>query len=391
MSGLFDNQPITISTSMAVPAVLTNQAERNKAESKLAALSASDRAHVMQLKNSLVPTDFSSINKFADSVAGQGGQIVDSMLKQVQADKLSGVSGGINSILMQAKNINSNDLRNAKSGWLTRVFPFIFTTKEKVLARFASAATQIERTSTEIRKSMDQTEVDIRTMEQMGQNCVKQYNQYEAMIAAGELQLFDLRDDVARESAELGQLPPEQVDPLRTQQLQKKVDFCDTLDKKISNLRQIQQVVYIQIPQLGLMIKNNVDIANEFRTILDQTIPLWKTLFAQEIMLDTQAKNVQIIQGAKDFTNDQLVRISENLKNTTLAIGKQNARGMIDPETIKTVQDNFCQTLTGTLEQYRIARENRQKLAQDIDQMRIDFKQNLQNASSGTASLTYTK
>jgi uncharacterized protein YaaN involved in tellurite resistance len=75
-------------------------------------------------------------------------------------------------------------------------------------------------------------------------------------------------------------------------------------------------------------------------------------------------------------------------QDTTLAIGKQNARGMIDAETIKTVQDNFCQTLTGTLENYRIAHEKREQLSADIDRMRIEFKQNLQSATSGNA-ITY--
>lgn len=389
MAGLFDDQPITtVPTTSSVVVVATKSEDRAKAEAALAKLSPQDRAHVMSLKNSLVPSDFGSISKFAMTVANQGGGVVDGMLKQVQADKLSGVSGGINNILMQAKNINSSDLRNTRSGWLPRVFPFIFTTKERVIARFASAATQIERTSIEIRKSMDQCESDIKTMEQMGQNSVKEYNQYDAMIAAGELQMFDLRDEIARENAELAQLPQDQIDPLRTQALQKKVDFCDTLDKQIANQRSLQQIAYLRIPQLGLMIKNNVDIANEFRTILDQTIPLWKTQFAMEIMLDTQKKNVQTIQTAKDFTNEQLVRISQNLKDTTLAIGKQNARGMIDAETIKTVQDNFCQTLTGTLENYRIAHEKREQLSADIDRMRIEFKQNLQSATSGNA-ITY--
>lgn len=384
MAGLFDTS-IGAKITGSVPVVATNTDERAKAEAKLAALVGQDRSHVMALKNSLVPTDFGSINKFAMAVSGSSGQVVDAMLKQVQADKLSGVSGGINNILMQAKQINANDLRNTRAtGFLTRMFPFIFTTKEKVLARFASAATQIERTSQEIQKSMVQCEQDIKTMEQMGQNCVKQYNQYEAMIAAGHLQILDLRDEIAAEQAEYAALPPDQVDPLKTQALQTKINFVDTLDKKISNLEQIQQVVYIQIPQLGLMIKNNVDISNEFRTILDQTIPLWKTLFAQEIMLDAQKKNVETIKVAKDFTNAQLVAISENLKTTTLEIGKQNARGMIDPETIKTVQDNFVQTLTGTLEQYRVASENRKKLSGEIEQMRIEFKQNLQNAGTGS-------
>ena len=390
MANLFDTPPTALAGNLMTPDQSAVSALRAKANAKLSELSDTDRQQVMAIKNAIVPGDFNSINKFATSVTSYGGQVVDSLLQQVQADKLEGVQKGVNNLLMQVKQVNADDLRSAKkAGFLAKIFPFIFTSKEKIMAKFATASTQIQRTADEIVKNLNQAESDIKTMQMMGENCVKMYNQYEALIAGGELQLCDIRDEIARDQAQLAQSSDN--DPMETQNVQAKISFADTLDKKIATMRQLQQVVYIQIPQLGIMIKNNVDISNEFRTIIDQTIPLWKNLFAQEMMLESQRNNVAIITAAKDMTNDQLRRISENLKTTSLEIASQNSRGMIDADTIKVVQDNFIATLNGVTEQYRIGTDARAKAAGEIENMRLEFKKQIQAANSGNNQLTYTR
>lgn len=383
---MFDNAaPVSAAPVMnSMPVAVADNEEKIKLETKLATLSPTDRNQLMAMKATLNPGDFGSISKYASQVNGVGDQVVNAVLQTVRADKLANVSGDINKILMTAKGINADSLRNAPDssgvvGFLSKMFPFIWKTKEQILARFNTMAGQIDRTAKEINGAMVQCHSDIKTMEQMGRNCVQQYNMFEAMIVAGKLRHMELADEVVAEQEAYKNMPPDQVDPLKYQELQKKINYVDTLGKKISNMEQAQQVIYIQIPQLQLMVKNSTDNANEFQTILDTTIPIWKTSFTQAIMIDKQQKDAAMIKDVKDFTNDLLKKNATNLKTASIDIAKQGARGIVDVDTLQHMQSEFIQTIQSCMDTYHNSAQQRKELSGKIETMRIEFKNSLEN------------
>lgn len=380
--GLFDTVPtVTVSPQNMVPVDVSTNDEREKLKRKLATLSPQDRTQVETMKNSLVVTDFDSITKFASQVNGSTGAIVDGILKTVGSTQLDNIGGGINTILMDAKKINGSTLGGAgASNAFTRlpIISMFFNTKEKILAQFSSLATQIDKTGGEIKKSMILMQTSVKTMEDMGKNCVKQYNQLEAMIAAAQLRLMDLRDEVAVEQEAFKVMPQDQVDPLQYQALQKKINYVDTLGKKIANMETTQQVIYIQIPQLELMIKNSIDATNEFQSILDTTIPVWKTSFTQAIIIDQQQKAADLIKSTKDFTNNMLKQNATNLKTATIQLTQQGSRPLVDIDTIIFIQNEFLLTIEGCKQSYEQAATQRKELSKGIENARLEFKKKLQ-------------
>ena len=384
MSSIFDSVPVTTQQNLMPTVIPVTSEEKTKLQNKLALFSPQDRTQLMAMKDSLVVTDVGSITKYASNVSEMTNQLTDNILKSVNASCLDDVMGTkINSILADAKRINGNSLRNVRTpgGIFMKIFPFLYQTKEKVLAQFSTMATQIQKTADEIKKSMVQASGDIKTMEQLGKTCVQQYNMLDAMVVAGHIREQELREEVATEKAEFEATPKDELDPLKFQDLQKKINFVDTLGKKISNLEQVQQVIYIQIPQLETMIKNSVDSVNEFQTILDTTIPVWKTSFTQAIIIDSQQRNAELTKAAKDFTNEQLKKNATNLKIASIEIAKQGARGIVDPETIQHMQDELVAQITGCMDIYKTAATQRKELSTKIETMRIEFKQSLQGTN----------
>jgi uncharacterized protein YaaN involved in tellurite resistance len=140
----------------------------------------------------------------------------------------------------------------------------------------------------------------------------------------------------------------------------------------------MQQVAYLQIPQLALMVKNCVDNRNEFQQILDMTIPMWKQQFAMALQQDQQTRASNLIKSSKDFTNDMLRKSADSLKATSLQIAENGARGLIDRSTLEHVQNNLIQTIQGTLAIHNKAKEERTQIAQSIKTLRVDFKNSLQ-------------
>lgn len=345
-------------------------------------LSDSDKQQVASLQNSIVIGDFNSISSFANDASKMTNNIVEGVLKVANSTALDTVGGNVNNLIFSAKKIDASSLVNASNGnWLTRLIPWISTTKERVVAQFSSLGTQIEKYSAEIESSLKTTQDSIKQMEVMGQTAVQQYNLLDVTILAGKVKLDDMREAFHQRQAEFKALPQDQVDPLKIQELQKEEQFIDTFGKKISGLEQMQQVVYLQIPQLTMMIKNAMDISIEFKQITDLTIPLWKGQFAQALYQDHQKKAADLIEENKNFTRDLLIKNSENLKVTTLKLAEQGARGLVDIDTLKKCQNDLISTVEGVMAIHNKARTDRQAVSGEIQKMKLEFKDKMQNAA----------
>ena len=354
---------------------------RRKLTEKMESLSESDKRQLEQIKKSIQPGNFASVQDYAKSTINITNQVVDNVLKAANSGALDSIGGDINNILMTAKKIDASQLVSASksNNVLTRFFPFFFRTKERIVAQFTSLGDQIGKYAEEITKSLKVSEKSVQTLEEMKVACIKQYQQLEYLILAGRARAEELREEYDSDKAKMSAIPQDEIDALQLQELQRKEQFIDTLDKKVSNLEQAQQVVYLQIPQLTIMIKNGVDTRTEFQQIIDMTIPLWKQQFTQALIQEQQKRSSDLVKATKDFTNNMLMKSADDLKVTTLQIAEQGSRGLIDRNTLEHVQTQLIDTFNGVADIHRKTKEERLQVTQAISQLRVDFKNSLQN------------
>lgn len=389
MSNLFDPVPVNTATA-DVPAqpnamvhVTASDPNAVKLTSKIASMTPQERSLFENTKRNIVAGDFGSISTYAQGTNSIAGGVVDSILKAAGSSDLDNIGGGVNKILITAKKIDAKQLTQAgPTNWFKRMLPWIFVTKELLAAKFNSLGKQIDGYAKEIEANLKTSQDSIGIMETMGQECLQKYKFLEVSIMAGYARVHELTDEYEAEKAKLAAMRPEDIDPLQTQALQAKHQFIDTLEKQVSAQEQHQQVLYLQMPQLGMMIKNAVDSCTEFRQIIDLTIPLWKNQFAQALILEQQKKANEIIKDNKDFTNAMLKANADNLKTSTLQIREQAARGLIDRETLEYVQSQFIQTVEGAVSIHTKAKESRAQLSQSIDKMRLEFKSSMTKATA---------
>lgn len=354
---------------------------RRKLTEKMESLSESDKRQLEQIKKSIQPGNFASVQDYAKSTINITNQVIDNVLKAANSGALDSIGGDINNILMTAKKIDASQLVSASksNNVLTRFFPFFFRTKERIVAQFTSLGDQIGKYAEEITKSLKVSEKSVQTLEEMKIACIKQYQQLEYLILAGRARAEELREEYESDKAKMTAIPQDEIDALQLQELQRKEQFIDTLDKKVSNLEQAQQVVYLQIPQLTIMIKNGVDTRTEFQQIIDMTIPLWKQQFTQALIQEQQKRSSDLVKATKDFTNNMLMKSADDLKVTTLQIAEQGSRGLIDRNTLEHVQTQLIDTFNGVADIHRKTKEERLQVTQAISQLRVDFKNSLQN------------
>lgn len=375
---LFETTPVVATASTTAVAAAPGSA-REKYQMTLASLSESDKRQLEAAKKGLQPGNVTSIQEYGKSTINMTNGVVDQVLKTASSTSLDDIGGNINDILLTAKKIDAGELVAAskRSGNpLVRLLPWFFETKEKVVARFNSLGEQIGKTADEIKKALDSSTATIKTLEDMSSNCVQQYQQMDVLIIAARAQAEELREQYTISKEALARDP--NADAIQLQQLNEDENFIDSLEKKISNMEQMQQVIYLNIPQLAMMRKNAIDTRSEFQQIIDMTIPLWKNQFTQALLQDQQTRSSELIKSTKDFTNNMLMKSADELKATSLRIAEQQARGLIDRKSLEHVQKQLIDTVNGTLEIHRKAKEERLQVSQSIQQLRLDFKNSLQ-------------
>ena len=379
-ASVFETNLPAIPVAGVLTPVAADTSARAKLQEKMMTLCDSDKRQIEQLKRGINSDNFGSIQEFAKSTINITNSVVDNVLKAAKSSSMDDIGGGINNILMTAKKIDASQLVSASnSNTLTRFLPWFFRSKERIVAQFSSLGEQIEKYSKEISDSLKASDTSIKTLEDMRVTCLKQYHQLDVVILTGRARAEELREEYEAEKIELNASDEnDSVDALRIQELSKKEQFIDTLEKKVSNLEQMQQVVYLQIPQLSIMVKNAVDTRNEFQQIIDMTIPLWKGQFTQALLQEQQKRSSDLVKVTKDFTNNMLKKTAEDLKMTSIQIAEQGSRGLIDKSTLEHVQSNLIATVQGVIAVHNKAKDERLQISQSITQLKVDFKNSLQ-------------
>ena len=372
-SPLFDEPQAVVTTT------LVSDTQRKLAEATRG-LSEAERQKIESLQKSLVPTDIGSISRYSQAADGTASKVVDDLLKLASSSSLDNIGGGINNILMAAKRIDAGKLGKASPGnWITRHIPWLFETKERLISHFKSVGDQIEAYTKTVRSDLDAVKTSIARCETMERECKAKFRSLEVSILAGAARCEELRAAVDAESERIKSLPQDQVDPMELQDLQKARQFVDTLERTVANQRQYQQVIFMQIPQFASLAATGVRTYEEFETIINSTIPLWKQQFALALETEQQKCFNKTITSAKDFTRDMMKANADNLRMATVDLAQQSARGFVEIETLDYVQDQLIQTITSVVAINAKARTDRAKVETSITGMREKFKLALSN------------
>ena len=343
---------------------------------KLAKYQPNEIQQINSMKGALVSRDMNAIAQFGSSAGDVVNRLADTVLDNTKATALDDVGIKVNAIMLKARELDVGQLGKVNNpGFLAKILPWMRVTKEKFMVNYESIKTQIDKYVAEIQSSSQGMQQSVRILEGMGQNCVTYFNQLEYLVAAGQSQLIELYEEIDNKKVQFSLTSsPDQMEYQAFQQLQ---NYADTLDKKISDLERIQQVVYMQIPQIQLMIKNSVDIQNQFQNIISATIPIWKQQFTLALALDQQKRATELIKSTNDYTNEMLKKNADLLRATSVAVATEGQRGVVDVDTLQHVHAQTIGAIDDVMALYKKGREDRQNISQSIGKMREDFKKSL--------------
>ncbi|WP_404403304.1 toxic anion resistance protein [Jeotgalibacillus malaysiensis] len=337
-------------------------------------LSEEDRKQAETLSRQIDPADHQSILQYGTAAQSKLSNFSHAMLDHVQRKDVGPIGDILKELMNRLEQIDPDELSDQKKNVISKLFSRVNRSVNEILSKYQKVGAQVDRISVRLDHSKKSLLDDIQMLDQLYNENKEYFQALNIYIAAAELKREDLELNVIpalRTKAE------KSSDQMAYQEVNDMMQFLDRLDKRIHDLQLSRQITIQSAPQIRLIQNINQALAEKIQASILTAIPLWKNQIAIALTLFRQQRAVEAQKQVTKTTNELLLKNSEMLKTNSIETAKENERGIVDIETLKTTQSNLVSTLEETL---RIQEEGRQKRRQaegEIQAMEAELKQQL--------------
>ncbi|MBM7580196.1 toxic anion resistance protein [Jeotgalibacillus terrae] len=333
-----------------------------------------DRRQAEQLSKQIDPADHQSILQYGTAAQSKLSNFSHAMLDHVQRKDVGPIGDILKELMNRLEQIDPDELSDQKKNVISKLFSRVNRSVNEILSKYQKVGAQVDRISVKLDHSKKSLLDDIHMLDQLYNENKEYFQALNIYIAAAELKREDLENNVIpalRDKAE------KSSDQMAYQEVNDMMQFLDRLDKRIHDLQLSRQITIQSAPQIRMIQNINQALAEKIQASILTAIPLWKNQIAIALTLFRQQRAVEAQKQVTKTTNELLLKNSEMLKTNSIETAKENERGIVDIETLKTTQSNLVTTLEETL---RIQEEGRQKRRQaegEIQAMEAELKQQL--------------
>ena len=216
-------------------------------------------------------------------------------------------------------------------------------------------------------------------LEQLYQKNKDYFEALNIYIAAGELKMQELQEEIIPAAIEKAKASGDQMDVQTVNDLNQ---FLDRLDKRTHDLRLTRQMTVQQAPQIRMIQNTNQVLAEKIQVSVHTAIPLWENQVMIALTLLRQQNAAVSQRQVSQTTNDLLKRNADMLKQSAIDTARESERGVIDIETLQHTQNSLIETIEQTLEIQREGRRQRQIAEQELQLMEGQLRDKLMAISN---------
>ncbi len=193
-------------------------------------------------------------------------------------------------------------------------------------------------------------------------------------IAAGEEKLRQYYEiDIANKRRELDN----SNNQMAAHELQDMLNKAGRFEQRLHDLK-LSRTVCIQFaPQIRVIQNNDNALLEKIQSTVANAIPIWRTNILIGMGLENSKKAVTAQKAVADMTNDLLKQNAALLKQSSIEIAQQTQRGLIDIETIQTVNSNLIETLTEVIDIQKTGITQRREIETQITGLETELKNKL--------------
>jgi len=354
---------------------LDNQA---KAERVIDRLSPENVAAAKQLAGQIDVTNAQSVLTYGSNAQVKLSEFSGSMLTRVQKQDVAGIGDTLSELMYKLNEADPKELEAGNSSFFKKMFGKVKQSIFEITAKYQSIGAQIDNIAVRLDKEKNGLVEDNRMLDNLYKQNLDYFNALNVYIAAAELKIDELNNQVIPEAVQKAQVSGDQMDAQIVQDYQQ---FLDRLDKRTYDLKLARQITIQQAPQIRLIQNTNQALAEKIQTSINTAIPLWKNQVVIALTLLKQKDAATAQRQVSETTNELLAKNSEMLKISSIETAKENERGIVDIETLQKTQNDLIETIQETLRIQKEGREKRRAAEIELTNMEHDLKAKLLEVS----------
>lgn len=348
--------------------------EKQTAPRLIDRLDANYQEQAKQLASQIDVNDAQAVIIYGANAQSKLSEFSQSMLSHVQANDIGPIGDSLNELMYRLQEANPDELRAGEGNFFQRMFGKVKQSIYEITAKYQKIGAQIDKVAVKLEHEKDGLIKDNQMLEQMYQKNKDYFDALNIYIAAGELKIDELQNQIIPQAVAKAQDSGDQMD---VQIVNDYTQFLDRLEKRTHDLRLTRQVTIQQAPQIRLIQNTNQVLAEKIQSSIHTAIPLWKNQVVIALTLLRQKDAVTAQRQVSETTNDLLKKNAELLKVSAIETAKENERSIIDIETLQKTQDDLIETIQETLRIQKEGKEKRQAAEIELGVMEENLKQKL--------------
>lgn len=319
-------------------------------------------------------TDSQGVIVYGAAAQSKLSEFSQNMLSHVQAADIGPIGDSLTELMYRLQEANPDELRAGEGNFFQRMFGKVKQSIYEITAKYQKIGAQIDKVAVKLEREKDGLLKDNQMLEQLYQKNKDYFDALNIYIAAGELKIEELQNEIIPQAMQKAQATGDQMD---VQLVNDYTQFLDRLEKRTHDLRLTRQVTIQQAPQIRLIQNTNQVLAEKIQSSIHTAIPLWKNQVVIALTLLRQKDAVTAQRQVSETTNDLLRKNAELLKVSAIETARENERGIVDVETLQKTQDDLIETIQETLRVQKEGKEKRQAAEIELSVMEENLKQKL--------------
>ncbi len=363
--------------------VKNEEQEQRLAGETINYLPAEQQETARELAEQIDYTDTDAVLNYGSAAQQKIGDFSHNVLNHVQNQDTGIIGESINDLMFYLQESNPEELMEENQNFIQKIFKRAKRSIYETTAKYQKIGAQVDKIALQLDKQKSNLLEDNKMLSQLYDQNLNYYEALNIYIAAGELRVKELENEVIPKALAEAEETPDQMLVQKVNDLNQ---FLNRLDKRVHDLRITRQITLQQAPQIRLIQNTNQALAERIQTSINTAIPLWKNQIVISLTLLRKQDAVAAQRRVSDATNEMLQRNSEMLKQSSIDTARETERAVVDIETLQKTQTDLIETLQETLSIQQQGTQKRREAEQQLvvmeDQLRDQLLEVTQNSQS---------
>ncbi|MDE7390363.1 MAG: toxic anion resistance protein [Lachnospiraceae bacterium] len=323
---------------------------------------------VDRLTSKIAVNDLETIVTFGADVAEKISKASDVVLQNVNMEQIDDSGELLKALAKVMERFEPEELQD-KPGLFDKLFASSKKQLEKILSKYNSMGSDVERIYIELKKYESEIKLANRRLNDIFDANVEYYHELVKYILACEQGCKELESYISQRESDLQATGDESI----SFEIQSLNQALMMLEQRTQDLRTAESVAMQSIPMIKTMEFTNVNLIRKINSAFIVTLPVFKQALAQAIMLKRQKIQAESMAALDEKTNELLIRNAQNTVEQSKLTARLASGSSIKVDTLEKTWQTIVNGIEETKQIQEEARRNQAEERMRLENIKREF------------------